>query len=277
MRRSLLLAVPLLLPLAAQAQDYASQGNATPAVVSVNREFYAAFDGQDTNYKETLPADVPGHDREQGWTPGFGVGARWMGQAFGVDNVFASIDYHRQSGNLTYIGTISGTNTPLDATSGLITNDVVGELGRGFLISPRLLITPVIQAGYHSWHRNLGAGNTEDYSHVLLGAAVRADYALTPRMVASLRLGVAGMIDPKIDIHYQGDYNQGLGGSAVLQAGGKIDYALTPQVHIFAAADAQHFSYGRSKGSPFGTDQIIFEPDSTTTQLVVGGGVAYAF
>jgi hypothetical protein len=106
---------------------------------------------------------------------------------------------------------------------------------------------------------------------------VRANYAFTRRMVGTLRLGVGGMIDPKIDIRFDGDYPQSLGGSAILQAGGKLDYAVTPHVHVFAGADVQHFDYGASRGSAFGDGGIIFEPSSTTTQVTLSTGVAYGF
>ena len=258
----------LLLPTAAFAQ----------AAVSVDREVYGAVDGMSSDYKEHFPAGSTGHDREHGWTPGFGVGSRWMGNVFGVPDVYTSLDFHYQRGNVAYVGSDFLTGAPVRQSSGLTTIDVTGEIGRGFLLSPRLVVIPLLQIGYHRWERGLTQTQDEDYDHVFFGAGVRANYTISPSLVGTLRLGVAGMIDPRIDVRDQGSTDLPLGGAPVYQAGGKLDYALTRRIHVFTAADLTHFDYRRSPDSA--TDaagQLIFEPSSTTTNIVVSGGVAYGF
>ena len=274
MREALAAILIAAAPVAAYAQ---SDGPPALAVIAVNQEVYASFDAQHTRYKEFFPASVPGHDREVGWTPGLGVGARWMGTVLSIPDVYAAIDYHHQGGSVEYIGVYFQTNTPLTGTVGLTTDDVTGELGRGFVLTPRLLLTPTVQAGYHTWHRTITSTEIEDYAHTELGVALRADYAITRNFVGTLRIGIAGMFNPNIDINFHGNYPLGLGGSAVEQAGAKLDYRLTPNLHLFTAADLTRFSYGSSKDAPYSQGGFIFEPDSTTTHVVLSTGIGWGF
>ena len=274
MRHALVAILLAATPLAAYAQTY---GPPAPAVTAINREVWASFDEQDTQYKEFFPASVPGHDRETGWTPGVGIGARWMGTMLNIPNVYTAIDFHHQSGSVRYVGVYFATDSPLTGTVGLTTDDVTGELGRGFLLTPSVLLTPVLQAGYHTWHRTITSTEIENYGHTELGVALRLDGAITPRLVGTMHLGIAGMLQPNIDIHFHGNYPLGLGSSAIEQAGAKLDYRLTPNLHLFTAADLTHFSYGASKDTPYSQGGFIFEPDSATSHVVLSAGVGWGF
>ena len=126
----------LMLPLAAAAQ--------TLPVVAVDQQVFAAAEGSSIGYHEHVDGGTL--DRESGWVPGFGVGARDIVSLYGLPPILAGIEYHRADDFIRYQGTNFDTGAPLSGSSGYNTDDIAGELGPTFLINPRLLIAPVVQA-----------------------------------------------------------------------------------------------------------------------------------
>lgn len=238
-------------------------------VVNVNNEVGLAFSELIKNYKEYAPPGSPGYDRENGAVPGFAVSGSIMRDIGGVSNVYASLIFRYSNGNIAYTGSLQD-GTPVSDDSGLIQKDLRLELGKGFLLTDKLLLTPVFQYGYHVWNRDLGE-YYEDYSNSYIGGALHVDYAVTDRLVTRFRAGIATTVSPQIYISSSAQ-TYPLGIRPVYQLGGGLDYAITPRIHLTADADFSHYSYGQSP-------QIagLLEPNSATNDLYVEFGAAYRF
>jgi hypothetical protein len=237
----------------------------TLAVVQVNREAAIGVSTLYRTYQESFPPGTLGRDRESGWTPGIAASASWMGDAGPVQRLYGSLRFAYNS------------SEPLNFQPGLANTAVTAELGKGFLLSPRLLITPAAQAGYQLWNRNLGPSQGEDYRTFTAGGAVHADFAATPRLVLRASLGLAEEIAPHIAFNYQHSYGADLGARPVYEAGAGLDYRLTGRLHLSADAALSRYGYGRSPALAAGDRGAIFEPASTTTDARLQAGVAYAF
>lgn len=263
-----LLAVSTML---AQSMIRAAHADDLP-VVNVNNEVGVSFSELIKNYKEFIPDNAPAHDRENGAVRGFAVSGSIMRNLGQISNVYASVNFRYSKGNIAYNGATLVGNVPLMMDSGLVQKSLRFELGRGFLVTPRLLIIPVFQYGYQAWNRDIGYQET--YTESYMGGAVHVDYALTPRLVGRLRAGIASTVGPHITIVDEDDTSNGsLGIRPVYQLGGGFDYALTQRIHLTADADYSHYSFGRTTDFRDGT----FEPSSSTNDLYVEGGVAYHF
>lgn len=266
-----MLRLPTVLAIGAAAVPHSASAQQL-AVVSVNNEVGLAFSDLIKNYKEIPPQGNPAHDRENGSVPGFAISGSVMRNVGRVANLYASLVFRYSNGQITYNGATLGDNSPLIGESGLVQKDVRLEVGKGFLVTNSLLLTPVFQYGYHVWDRDIGYQET--YSHSYIGGALQVDYALTPRFVARFRAGIATTVNPQIEIVDENeDVTAGLGIRPVYQLGGGLDYAWTNRIHLVADADFSHYSYGRSAGFGGG----YFEPVSATNDLYVEGGIAYHF
>ncbi len=259
------------------AQDPAAAQSPVSAVVQVNREVEIGATTLYRGYKESFPAGVAGGDSENGWTLGVEAQARWTGDVGPAHHLFAALQVAYNGGNLDYRGSVFGTNTPLTFRSGLTNTLVRAEAGKGFAVTPRLLVTPVAQMGYQVWNRNFGSGQTEDYRTLTAGVGLRADYAVTQRLVVSGNMGVAGMIDPQITFNYANSYAAALAARPLYQGGLGADYALTGHFHLSADAWVSRYGYGRSVDVVTTERGRIFEPASSTTDSLLQLAVAYAF
>lgn len=293
-QRAAFAAIPVLLAApAAGAQTVPTPAVSVP-IVAVHREVGLAAEGQFLNYKENFPAAPTGeatpHDRETGGAPGFAFKAEAMGDLGPVRHAYAAVRFRYNDGTTHYAGGAQFTGTPISATDGLETEDVTVELGKGWLLTRRLLVTPVVQGGYHRWDRVLGYD--EDYHHFFAGLAVHLDYALTPRLVALGRLGWAETLSPRMTaggievpsgdggtVTTDADHFR-LGTRPVWQAGLSLDYRLLRHVHLTGGVDFQRFGYGedsttvRYRGTPIAR---AVEPDSWTQQVVLSTGLAWSF
>jgi len=255
------------------------------AVVNVNNEVGIAFSELFKHYKENFGPSSSAYDREDGGAPGFAVSGSIMRDIGSVKNLYASLVFRFNSGSIAYTGSLQD-GSPFNGTSDLQQKDLRLELGKGVLVTPSLLITPVFQYGYHVWNRALpapsgGTGYSEDYTNSYIGGAVHLDYALTPRLVTRLRAGIATTVNPEIYIS-DDNITQSLGVRPVYQIGGGVDYALTPRLHLTTNVDFSHYSYGASEAEVTGVTEdghytTTHEPDSATNDLYVEFGVAYRF
>jgi hypothetical protein len=249
----------------------------TLAVVQANREVEIGVSTLYRAYQESFPAGTMGRDREGGWTPGVAAAASWMGDLGPVQRLYGSLRLAYNNGHDTYRGSLFNSSEPLNFQPDLAETDVTAELGKGFLVSPRLLITPAVQAGYRLWNRNLGPGQGEDYRTFTAGGAVHADFAATPRLVLRASAGLAEEIAPHITFDYQHSYGADLGARPVYEAGAGLDYRLTRRLHLSADAALSRYGYGRSGALATAERGAIFEPASTTTDARLQAGLAYAF
>jgi hypothetical protein len=263
--------------LAAATSAIAPARAQTLPVIQANREIGIGFSTLYRDYRESFPAGTPGRDREGGWTPGVAAAASWMGDLGALRNLYGAVGVAYHAGAQNYRGSLFGSDTGLDFRSGLANTTVKAELGKGFLVSPRLLITPAATVGYQLWNRDLGPGQSEDYRTFMAGAAVRADYQMARRLVLRGQLGLAETVDPRITFRFQHSYGAALAARPVYRAGAGLDYALAARFHLTADAQVSRYGYGRSRNLATLEKGLIFEPASTTTDSQLQLGLAYAF
>jgi hypothetical protein len=248
-----------------------------PPVINVNNEFGIAAQGFLQSYSETIPAGT--FDSEHGTIPGLQVKATTMQDGFGIDNIYAGIRYQYDQGGVGYSGANLFTKVPLKSTTDYTVNDLGVELGKGFLLSENVLITPFVQGGWHDWRRALSAVQVEDYTHYYVGGGVRGDLGVTNRLVLTGRLGVAETISPSMTATASPGSGLpprmtfALGSAPLYQAGMGADYQFYAQMHLYGGVDYSHFSYDASAINSLGFN----EPTSTTDEAVFRLGLALQF
>ncbi|HEY5207869.1 MAG TPA: hypothetical protein VIJ42_00330 [Stellaceae bacterium] len=246
-------------------------------VIDVNNEFGIAAQGFMQSYSETVMSRT--FDSENGTVPGFEVKASTMQNGFGIDNIYAGIRYQFDQGNVAYNGANLFTRAPLQGTTNYSVSDLGIELGKGFLLSENVLITPFVQGGWRDWRRALSAAQVEDYTHYYVGGGVRGDLGITPRMVLTGRLGIAETFDPSMTataspgLGLPPRMTFALGSAPLFQAGVGADYRFYQQIHLYGGVDYSHFSYGSSAINSLGFN----EPSSTSDEVVFRLGLAYQF
>lgn len=270
---------PLALGLAAfLAAISTAQADDLP-VVNVNNEIGIAADAMLQNYQEHGPTGVD--DSESGWLPGLQAKFTTMFDALGISNLYAAARYTYHSGTLGYNGAFLGGG-PATGNSGATVNNVDVELGKGFLLSRDLLLTPFVQGGYRDWQRDLQmpGGYNENYSNGYMGVGLRGDYALTDRLVFTGRLGAAETLGAAMTASGGalatsgiGPMNFALGDTALLQAGIGADYLLANRIHLYGGLDYTHFGFGQSGVNGAG----FYEPSSTTSDFSIRIGFAFGF
>ncbi len=248
-------------------------------VVNVNNEVGIAFQNLWQWYTETSQgAEV---DRETGSIPGFDAKFSVMRDIWGISNVYAAVRYAYSSGTVTYNGALL-SGQPYAGNSGATINDVEVELGKGFLINPNLLITPLIEGGYRDWQRDVQGpgGYNEDYSNGYLGVGVRGDLALNDRLVLTGKLGLAATLSPSMTasggaLAAEGipPTNYSLGNTGLVQVGIGADYLLADRIHLYGGLDYSHFGFGSSAVNEYG----LYEPSSTTSDFTIRIGFAFGF
>ncbi|WP_215746420.1 MULTISPECIES: hypothetical protein [Gluconobacter] len=238
---------------------------ADPApVIAVNREiglsmtgtFRNSVSGYNTRMTEQGTSGRSGFTEESasssryrtiGWTPGFQVDASVMFNAFGMENLYGALHFSLEDGQRNYksryraysnlsapYGFSAGGN---DSSNG---TDNRGEIGKGFLLlSNSFLLTPFIQGGYTT------SGSDGDFGYgyglYFAGAGLKADYALTSRLVLRGRFGWAEVLNSGISYNKQPRplWEGGLG----------VDYRMTRRLHLTAGGDYSYISYGRNRNA----------------------------
>jgi hypothetical protein len=248
-------------------------------VVNVNNEIGIAFQNLWQWYNETYQGAQL--DKETGSIPGFDAKFSVMRDIWGISNVYAAVRYAYSSGTVTYNGALL-SGQPYVGNSGATINDVEVELGKGFLINPDLLITPLIEGGYRDWQRDVQGpgGYNEDYSNGYIGVGVRGDLALNDRLVLTGKLGLAATLGPSMTASGGALAAEGLppttyslGNTGLFQVGVGADYLLADRIHLYGGLDYSHFGFGASNVNEFG----LFEPSSTTSDFTIRIGFAFGF
>lgn len=251
------------------------------AIVAANNEVGMAVTGNLTNYQERA---TPGPaDTESGWQPGFSLKGTYMGNVYGLPDVYAAIHYARSSGNIAYHGAVQTAHgdIPYTGTDNATFNRVMARLGMGFHITcPHhgMMITPYIAGGYQSWNRNLrGAfGYKENYSAgLVVGAGALFQYAVTPRFVVSgdteVLAVVGGGMTPHIFNGVFGSASFGTSAEEKMTLG--VDYRITGPLHVYSNVSLTHYNY---TGGPLAIPGAS-EPSSATNQFGMSLGLAYQF
>jgi hypothetical protein len=247
------------------------------ALIAVNRELGVEATALHRSYKEVFGPGFVEHDRESGWAAGVQGRASWIGQLGPIANAFAGVQADWNRGGLNYRGTAFNSAQQLDFRTGLATSAVRGEIGKGFAVTRRLMVIPVLEGGWQWWRRDLGPGQLETYRSGFVGGGVRADYALTPRLTARARASVAELVSPAVRISYVNSYDLPLGERPRYAGGLGLDYAAGGRLHLTATAELVHYGFGASAPVLTAERGAIFEPTSRTSDLRLGGGLAWAF
>ncbi|MBS1053968.1 hypothetical protein [Gluconobacter kondonii] len=183
--------------------------------------------------------------RTIGWTPGFQADASVMFNAFGIENLYGALHFSLEDGQRNYKShyrSYSSNSAPYgfsaggnDSSNG---TDNRGEIGKGFLLlSDTFLLTPFIQGGY------VTSGSDGDFGYgsgnYFAGAGLKADYALTSRLVLRGRFGWAEVLNSGISYNNQPRplWEGGLG----------MDYRLTQRLHLTVGGDYSYISYGHDQ------------------------------
>jgi hypothetical protein len=246
------------------------------AIVSANNEVGIAITGNLTNYQEDI---TPGpSDTESGWQPGFAVKGSYMGNLYGLHNVYAAVHYARSSGNIGYYGAVGAK--PYNSTDSATFNRVMARVGMGFGIAcshHEMMITPYVAGGYQTWNRALQGpyGYTENYSAGLIGAGALFQYAVTPRFVVSGKTEVLAVVSGGMTPHV---YNGRLGSASFgTSAEEKVtlggDYRIAGPLHAYSDVSFTHFNYTGGQLALPGAR----EPLSSTNQFGMSLGLAYQF
>ena len=263
-------------------------------VIAVNREIGLSMTGTFRNSTSSLSLSQAetgsysqhtytekfassGRYRTIGWTPGFQADASVMFNAFGIDNLYGALHFSLEDGQRNYkspalVSSIAAIPFPIvpvsspaihtpsryspsgnDSSSG---TDNRGEIGKGFLLlSNSFLLTPFIQGGYvtNSRDGDLGYGSGRYFA----GAGLKADYALTSRLVLRGRFGWAEVL------------SSGLAPRPLWEGGLGVDYRMTRRLHLTAGGNYSYFSYGHDRFSQSGR-----EPGFTYSYSGVSNGLS---
>jgi hypothetical protein len=209
-----------------------------------------------------------------------------MGDCFGqIPNLYAFSRTTYLSGNTNYFNNTNGVSANDPATIW----DGDYRIGKGFLVSPNLMLTPYLGAGYDWWKRTISAVPTgafiETYSHGYAGAGLLLQITPAPRWVLSAYGFGGGTFSSQMNFNPTTAANVaisgpnhtfGLGNSGTAKAGTSVDFAVTERLHANAGVDYTYFRYGESAQEElpaFGT----FEPPSRTSNWTVTAGLGYSF
>lgn len=262
-----------LLALAPAAAQMFASPHAEIAAAETNINLSIGF--MHTGYSEGPP------DSESGFTPGFGVGASvLLPSAFTDIDLYSALAYQFSAGDLSYTGHyLFYPNIPVTATDNAVFNNINARFGLGFpLAGGALEAIPYVTMGYQSWNRNDNNPNTigsdEFYSAGMAGGGFKLDVPVTGTVVASGTAELLGMFGAHIS---NNDFGLGfsMGNSAQERVSLGVDDAISGPLHVQATAGWTHFNYAGSK--PSDASYGLYEPLSTTNQVIVNLGVSYSF
>jgi hypothetical protein len=232
-----------------------------------------------TQYHENV---TPGDD-ENGFTPGFGVGASALlplMRGWSPD-LYTALDYDFDAGNIHYGGHYVFSGAPASATDNAVFNQLEAKIGLGYQFTGiGIELVPFIAAGYQAWNRNINnkgvIGTDEFYRSGLVGAGVRLDLPLTTALVASFDGESLALVGGSIALN-NFNTNQSFGPTGSQRISLGLDDAFDGRFHFTGSLFWQHYTYSGSKPQVYDFIYLLHEPLSTTTQFGANVGVAYSF
>jgi hypothetical protein len=215
---------------------------------------YLDFEDDETTYPDT----------SEGWLPSFALGISNLYQndwylSFDAAASWSTTDYN---GHYFYDPTRPLEDRP---TENLTTFDV--KLGKGFAWGEDAMVMPYADLGFRFWNRDFWYQPTKYYETFQILAGVRVQYSPLDDVVLT-GYGAAGTSFASQMTMNEVDYD--LGDGPVIKVGGKIGYAASERVEVFAALDMERFDFGRSEPR-----LGYYEPGSTTTSTSLRAGIAY--
>ena len=267
-------------------------------ILRANNQISVDFSAINMDYREYnqppaggvgLPSPLPQGaviNSEKGWVPGVAVTGSYMSDCSStISNLylFARGSYH--SGHTDYYN-----NTALVAASDPAKMwDGDFRVGKGFLVSSNVMLTPYIGGGVHAWDRTIVAVPTgafvEKYSHGYAGVGLLLQFAVAPRVVLSAYGFGGGTFSSQMNFDGTTALNYAtlgpvhtysLGNSGIAKAGASVDYAFTDSWHVNAGVDYTYFKYGASRQELLPTF-TTYEPPSRTSDIRVSAGIGYSF
>ena len=257
------------------APAFAAAGTGN-TILNANNSVSIGFNYANNNYSEDLPSPS---DVENGWAPGFHIGASVDSEVMGIKGIYGDFGYTYNSGNVTYA---DGNHSE---KAGHEDNNIHVRLGKTIFISSSAAITPYIMGGYRWWHRAVphGVADPENYSNAYVGGGAMFQYAATKDLTLSLHGGIGevvfaslnGITNPYYVEYYDSPVEQkfSLSDRPYYTTGLKATYINSKHLGLYADIDYRDFMYGASGFNSAGFE----EPSSQTSQFSVGVGLMYSF
>jgi hypothetical protein len=219
-------------------------------ILNSNNSVSIGFNYANNNYSEDLP--IPS-DVENGWTPGFHIGASFDSEIIGIKGIYGDFGYTYNSGNVTYTD-----------------NNIHVRLGKTIFISNSAALTPYIMGGYRWWHRTVPNG-----VNAYVGGGAMFQYAVTKDLTLSLHGGVGEVVFASLVEHYSSPVEQKFSFSdrPYYTAGLKATYINSKHLGLYADVDYRDFMRGASGFNSAG----FKKPSSQTSRFSVGVGLMYSF
>ncbi len=259
----------------AQADDKPSRLN--PAILSVDNSVSLSYVGSSVYYIEPDNGQIGSgfNDSEKGNIKGGRGAFSYMGS----HGEFVQAQYTGQEGKLNYDGFLIGgpPYVPLNSTSRSTVQEFDAKAGVGFAVARSWVFTPYVTAGRRYWVRELGLGTSggynESYSFGYLGFGNLIQYSPQKRLVLSLDLSAAKMMDANINVPSAGLNHTVLGPGPVIRSGVEADYRLWRWLHGFVGLDYTYFNFWQSATQASG----YLEPVSRTELYSASAGLRVSF
>jgi len=254
---------------------------ATPTVLDAETSVYL-----DANMMQTQYQVHGGGQSENGFAPGFGVGASALLPTHpnNPNNVdfYTALDYQFNAGNLSYNGGLFNTQTQvttsISATERAVFQRIEARIGAGFQTGG-VEIIPFFAAGYQSWNRNVDITDVSisgDFYHAaLLGFGGKLDVPVGDTLVASGTAEVLGLVGGGVTINNQ-DFGHSMGATPEERLEFGLDDAVGAHFHLFAKGYWEQFNYAGTQPVSYGIYSLS-RPFSTTSQYGVNIGAGYTF
>lgn len=245
-------------------------------LLKLNNSVSIGFNDTNTNYSEDLPSPS---DVENGWIPGFHVGASFDSDVLGVNGIYGSFGYTYNSGKVRY------AEGNFSEKAGHEENNIHVRIGKTIFASDSMAITPYIMGGYRWWHRAMpnGVANPENYSNAYIGGGALFQYAITQDLAVSFHGGIGevvfaslnGKTNPYYVINYGSPEEQkfSLSDRPYYTAGLRLTYINSKRLGVYANISYRDFMYGASGFNSAGFE----EPSSQSSQFGLGIGLMYSF
>lgn len=262
----------------------------TEDIVKAGNQVSVSIISKEMNYHEygdgRLGTKVGLLDSENGRMSGFKLGLSLMSDKyFGVHHLLtASIS--APSGNMTYTGqSLSAVSMPgtegygsVKFSHGNTALNYDAAYGFGFDFTDSLMIGPIAEFGYRSWYRNINNGETYTNNYVAYGIFFK--YSPITKWVFSGTATFGHTQSSAIEVtpmQTYGGFSGTLGNSSTERFSLSADYAFTNKIHGHAGIESARFSYGASETYPTSQNYVMWEPSSTTVEIVTGVGLGYVF
>jgi hypothetical protein len=257
--------------------------NREVAVIQANQEIGVSFEPSSIAYRELQNGVV--EDSEHGWVMGGGSNASLVRARFLWTNFMLGVSYDFNDGSTFHQGLSQTTGVPVQPyMAHFRSNDALFLFGKGFLLSPNLLLAVEPELEYREWLR-LYQGHysvSEDYTFWAPGLAVGCSYSPLHSLVVKIGGGFAYTVSPQVALIGNTMYSipnvaLGLGKRSVWQAQAGVDWAFSRRVRTFVDANFSHFMFGQSAIAYCGNACSHREPSSITDLTKINVGVAWSF